>query len=141
MDQASGITRILLIDDEQAVLDVTQSMLEWMGYEVTAISSSVEALDLFRRDPKRFDLIITDMVMPYLSGDNLARNIREIRLDMPVILYSGFHESMSDERARALGIKAFVTKPSRMKDLAEAVSWVLDGESAPEGRKINHHKP
>jgi CheY-like chemotaxis protein len=126
MDQDSGTTRILLIDDEAAVLDVTRGALERMGYEVTAVSSGVEALDLFSNDPDCFDLIITDMVMPRMTGVALARQILEIRLDMPVILYSGLIEEMTDEQARSIGIRGLLKKPSMVKELAAAVSRALD---------------
>jgi len=141
MDQDSGNPRILLIDDEATVLDVTQEILEWMGCQVTAVSSSVTALDLFREDPARFDLVITDMVMPYMTGENLAKHIMEIRLDMPVILYSGFCEPMTGERTKAMGIKAFLPKPSRVEDLVRVVRRVLDGEACPALSKVDHCMP
>jgi len=132
MDQDTGTPRILLIDDEESVLDVTQHILKWVGYQVTAVSSSIEALELFREDPTLFDLVITDMVMPHMTGVHLARHIREIRFDMPVILYSGCCEPMTIEQARANGIKAFIPKPVRVEELVSAVGMVLlDAEAAP----------
>jgi CheY-like chemotaxis protein len=129
MNINTGTERILLIDDEAAVLDVTKRILERLGFQVTATSSSVDALDLFRADPGLFDLIITDMTMPHMTGDKLARQIMEIRLGMPVILYTGFSEDITEGQARAMGIRGFVMKPSKMKDLSEIIRKVLECDS------------
>ncbi|HPR56207.1 MAG TPA: response regulator [Deltaproteobacteria bacterium] len=126
METGTGLERILLVDDEAAVLNVTKKILEKMGYQVTALSDSVRALDLFRNDPCRFDLVITDVEMPVLTGDELARRIMEIRLGMPVILYTGYSRRISAERAREMGIREYVMKPSRMDDLERIIRDVLE---------------
>ncbi len=114
------------MDDEAAVLNVTKKILEKMGYQVTALSDGVRALDLFRNDPCRFDLVITDVEMPVLTGDELARRIMDIRLGMPVILYTGYSRRISAERAREMGIREYVMKPSRMDDLERIIRDVLE---------------
>jgi CheY-like chemotaxis protein len=127
MDLCTGNLRILLIDDEADVLDVTKRILERSGYLVTATANSVDALDLFRADPGLFDLVITDMTMPHMTGDKLARQIMEIRLGGPVILYTGYSEDITEEQAKEIGIREFVMKPSKMKDLSKTNRKVLDG--------------
>jgi len=97
MKLAKEPRKILLVDDETAVLDVTTRMLEMLGYKVTATSSSVNALDLFRTDPDQFDLVITDMTMPNMTGDELASKIMKIRPGMPVILYSGNGQIITED--------------------------------------------
>jgi DNA-binding NtrC family response regulator len=120
--------KILLVDDEQAVLDVTTRMLETLGCKVTATSSSVNALDLFRTDPDQFDLVITDMTMPNMTGDELASKIMKIRPGMPVILYSGNGQIITEDIIKEMGIRKFVQKPANMKDLSETLSMILEVE-------------
>lgn len=128
MKQAKEPCKVLLVDDEIAVLEVTTKMLEHLGYKVTATSSSVNALDLFRTDPDQFDLIITDMTMPIITGDKLARMIMEIRVGMPVILYSGYCQNITEEKIKEMGVSKFIMKPLNMKSLSEAISTVLETE-------------
>jgi CheY-like chemotaxis protein len=131
-DIPGKMQRILLVDDDTAVLGVTKGMLEHLGYRVTAASNPLDALDLVRRNPDLFDLVITDLSMPRMGGDDLAREIQGIRPGMPVILHSGHCEEMTSARARETGIRHLVMKPSGMKDIARAVHLVLDDE-LPEG--------
>ena len=86
----TGNERILFVDDEQVLLHVAEEMLKQLGYDVVTQKSSVEALELFRAEPDRFDLVITDMTMPKMTGDQLARELMKIRSDIPIILYTGF---------------------------------------------------
>jgi CheY-like chemotaxis protein len=125
--------RVLLVDDEQAIVEVGKNILEHLGYEVIARTSSVEALELFKVAPERFDLVITDMTMPNMRGDRLAQEILRIRPGIPIILCTGFSESISEERAKALGIRAFVMKPLTMKELANAMRRVLDDQKKEKG--------
>ncbi|MDL1966961.1 MAG: ATP-binding protein [Deltaproteobacteria bacterium] len=120
--------RILVVDDEKMIVEIQQKMLEWLGYDVTASTSSVEALKAFQANPDKFDLIITDMTMPNMAGDQLAQKIMDIRTDIPIILCSGFSENMSNEKAKSLGIKDFLMKPVLMKDLSIMVRRVLDNK-------------
>ncbi|MBW1723081.1 MAG: PAS domain S-box protein [Deltaproteobacteria bacterium] len=122
-----GKERILLVDDEQAVIGVYHPLLEKLGYRVLSKTESIEALDVFRSSPEGFDLVITDLTMPRLRGDRLAQEIMAIRPDIPIILCTGYSEGIHEEKARELGIKAFVMKPIDMTTLAKTVRRVLDG--------------
>jgi PAS domain S-box-containing protein len=122
----TGTERILFVDDEQSLVKVVRRILERLGYEVETKINPVEALDLFRSGPDRFDLVITDMTMPKMTGKRLVKEILNIRADMPIILCTGFHEKIPEEKARELGIKAFVTKPFVTHNFALTVRKVLD---------------
>ncbi len=117
--------RILFVDDESAILAFAESMIEQMGYSVSTHSSSVQALDVFSRDPHAFDLVITDQTMPLLTGADLAGKMREIRGDIPIILITGFSEIVSAEQAREQGISVYLEKPFTRKSLAAAISRAL----------------
>jgi nitrogen-specific signal transduction histidine kinase/ActR/RegA family two-component response regulator len=121
-----GTERILFIDDEQVLVDLAKNMLVKMGYDVITSTSSVDALELFRTDPHKFDLVITDTTMPVMAGDKLAQKIMEIRQDIPVILCSGYSEHVSEEYARRIGIRKFVLKPLEMNVFASIIRKVLD---------------
>ncbi len=121
-----GHERVLFVDDEKVLVDIGQKLLERLGYEVVGRTSSVEALELFRAKPESFDLVITDMTMPNMTGDKLARELMGIRPDIPVILCTGFSERITKEKAKLLGIREFVMKPLVMKDLAKSMRRVLD---------------
>jgi PAS domain S-box-containing protein len=117
---------LLLIDDEQALVDVGKQMLEHLGYRVIVRTSSVEALELFRNQPEKFDLVITDMTMPNMTGDKLAREMMGIRPGMPIILCTGFSEHIAEEKVKKIGIREFVMKPLVMSDLSKTIRRVLD---------------
>ena len=125
----AGAERILFVDDEKALVKMAKRMLEMQGYQVEAKSDSVEALELFRSKPDRFDLIITDMTMPKMTGDKLAKEILSIRPDMPIILCSGFSEKIDAEKAKELGIRKYIEKPLNMSDFVVALRKVLDAEN------------
>jgi len=122
----TGTERILFIDDETALATTGKRMLEALGYEVVTRTSSVEALELFKSQPDRFDLVITDMTMPTLTGDKLAEEMMNIRSDLPIILCTGFSARMSETKALDLGIRAYVTKPMLIRQIAETIRNVLD---------------
>lgn len=122
----TGHERILLVDDESAIIDVMQSALSFLGYQVTAKQNSLETLELFRAKPDAFDVVITDMTMPHLRGDALAREMLKIRSDIPIILCTGYSDMISEEKARNIGISQFIMKPVYMKDMAKAIRKVLD---------------
>ena len=122
----TGNEKILFIDDEIPMVDLGKQMLESLGYDVTTRTSSIEALELFKARPDRFDLLMTDMTMPKLTGSELALKISEIRTDIPVILCTGFSHKITEEKAREMGIKAFLLKPILKGMLAETVRKVLD---------------
>jgi PAS domain S-box-containing protein len=119
--------RILFVDDEVMLIDVQKDALESLKYQVVAVSSADQALKLFSSSPDDFDLVITDMTMPKMTGDVLAREILKIRPDIPVILCTGFSETITKEKVLAAGIRDFMMKPVKIRDLAESVHNVLAG--------------
>ncbi len=122
----TGHEHILIIDDEQTLEDIGKRMLESLGYKVAARTSSIEALELFQSMPDRFDLIITDQTMPNMTGSALAAEVLRIRPDIPVILCTGFSEVITEEKAKAMGIRGFVKKPIAKKEIARIVKEVLN---------------
>jgi PAS domain S-box-containing protein len=124
----SGRERILLVDDENQIILMEKQMLERLGYHVTTRTSSIEAREAFREQPDKFDLVITDMTMPNMTGDKLAEELLEIRPDIPIVLCTGFSEKISKKKADAIGFKGFLMKPIVMKNLAKAIREALDGE-------------
>ncbi len=121
-----GSERILVVDDEEMIIDITTLHLESLGYQVTSRAGSVEALELFAADPEAFDLVITDLTMPNLTGDRLARELMAIKPTLPVIICSGFSERIGQEMAKAIGVKALLMKPIAIEELARKVRGVLD---------------
>lgn len=111
-----GSERILLVDDERPLLDAGKEILEGLGYRVdTAEASSLGALRRFKKDPNQYDLIITDMTMPKMTGEKLAREMMSIRENIPVILCTGYSELISEKKAAAIGIRAYVMKPLEVR--------------------------
>jgi PAS domain S-box-containing protein len=122
----TGTERILFVDDESAIVDIGKQLLESLGYHTTIRTSSLEALELFKAKADSFDLVITDMTMPNMTGDELAREVMRIRPEIPVILCTGYSARINQKKARAMGIRAFVSKPVLRKDIAETTRKVLD---------------
>jgi signal transduction histidine kinase/ActR/RegA family two-component response regulator len=122
----TGNEHLLYVDDEASIAKMGKRVLEQLGYTVTSRTSSVEALELFRSKPQEFDLVITDMTMPNMTGDKLAAELMQIRPDISVILCTGYSKTISEETAAEIGIKAFVYKPIAKADLARTVRNVLD---------------
>jgi two-component system cell cycle sensor histidine kinase/response regulator CckA len=120
-----GNERILFVDDEQAMVHVGKQMLESLGYEVVAKSNSTEALEAFRAEPNEFDLVITDQIMPQMTGEMLAKELIRIRPDIPIILCAGRSDQIQEEGAEAIGIRRFVMKPMVARVMAEAIREVL----------------
>ena len=125
-----GRERILLVDDEPAIAEIGRRLLERLGYAVETRTSSVEALELFKAKPERFDLVISDMTMPNLTGDRLALELMAIRPQIPIIICTGYSEKMTESRAREMGIRAYVMKPLLLDALAKTVRSVLDEAQA-----------
>ena len=121
-----GNERILLIDDEKQIIDIQQQILERLGYKVTPKTDSEEALEEFAALPEKYDLVITDMTMPKMTGDQLARKLMDIKPDIPVILCTGFNETITEEKALAMGIDSFIMKPIVKDELADTIRTVLD---------------
>ncbi len=126
----TGTERILFIDDEEVLAKIGKKILEPLGYKVTIRTSSTEALELIRAKPGYFDLVITDMTMPNMTGEQLSREVMKIRPELPIILCTGFSHIISEEKAREIGIHGFAMKPLGIKDLAEIVRRVLDQKNA-----------
>ena len=124
-----GKERVLFVDDEEMLAELGRTMLERLGYEVTVRTNSLEALSIIRRHPKRFDAVITDQTMPGMTGMELARQILEIRPEIPIILCTGYSTLVSEEQAKALGIKAFSIKPLTKMGIATLLRSVLDEDN------------
>ncbi|MCP3899031.1 MAG: response regulator, partial [Desulfobacteraceae bacterium] len=124
-----GNEQILLVDDEEDIVTMEKRMLKNFGYQVTALTSSTEALETFHDDPNKFDIVITDMAMPNMSGEKLSAEIKKIHPDIPILLCTGYSEVMSKEKATSLGIKGFLLKPIVMEDLANKIREILDGNT------------
>lgn len=122
----AGTERILFVDDEEPISRMGGRILERLGYQVTTRTSSIEALELFRINASRFDLVISDMTMPNMTGDRLAVELMKIRPDIPIILLTGYSKKMSDETAKKIGIRALAYKPIVKTDLARTIRKILD---------------
>ena len=122
----TGKERILFVDDEASLARLGKQMLERLGYSVTTRTSSVEALEAFRAKSDMFDLVITDQTMPNITGMELAEEMMRIRPDIPIILATGFSETISPEKAKRLGIREYIMKPVAARELAIITRQVLD---------------
>jgi CheY-like chemotaxis protein len=120
-----GQGRILFVDDEPALTNIGRQLLTILGYEVEGLTSSTTALEHFRQHPQRYDLAILDLTMPQMTGVDLAREILQIRPDLPIILTSGFAEQLGQEEFKKVGIRELVQKPFRIRNLAETIKKVL----------------
>jgi CheY-like chemotaxis protein len=125
-----GHGRVLCIDDEPTLAHMTAEILSRLGYEATVHTSSVEALKTFQAAPWQFDVVITDQTMPGLTGERLARELRRIRHDIPIILCTGFSHTMTESKAQALGADAFLLKPLEFRELGLALQQVLEQRRA-----------
>ena len=124
----TGTECILIVDDEATIVQLLKKTLEKLGYEVAGRTSGMEAIALFKAKPDQFDLIITDMTMPHMTGYQLSRQLVEIRKDIPIIICTGFHEKISEETNKEIGIRAIVMKPILQNVLSQTIRKVLDGE-------------
>jgi PAS domain S-box-containing protein len=122
----TGNERILFVDDEEQQVEMGKQVLELLGYRVTTKTSSMEALNVFRAKPDEFDLVVTDLTMPKMTGDVLAKEIMAIRSDVPVILCTGYSEKITPAKAKTLGIKEMIMKPAVVEEIARTVRMVLD---------------
>ena len=122
----TGKESILFIDDEAALAGLYHLMLEKLGYAVTSETDPMQALAQFESNPRAYDLVISDMTMPKLTGDRLAREMLRIRPDLPIVVCTGFSEKISQENIREMGIKALLTKPVSKTELSKLVRKLLD---------------
>jgi len=125
-DIARGKGRVLFIDDEEALTLLSAQLLSRLGYEVVTRTSSLEALEAFRANPDRFDLVITDQTMPQMTGIELAQEMLRIRPEVPIILCTGFSEAVTPEKAKSMGIREYLMKPLVMRQMADTISGLLD---------------
>lgn len=121
-----GRERILIVDDEVASVSLMTKMLERQGYRVTACLECREVLERIQADPAAYDLVITDMAMPGMTGDRLAQKLLAIRPDLPIIVCTGYSEHVSPEEAGSIGVQRVLLKPVTRDDLSRAVREALD---------------
>jgi PAS domain S-box-containing protein len=124
-----GTERVLFIDDEEIQVRAMNKLLEHLGYSVVGHSDGRKALDLFRRQPEAFDLAIMDQTMPHISGVEIAREMLRIRPGLPIILCTGYSETLNEEEALAAGVRAFMMKPFSVKEIADTIRRVLPAKS------------
>jgi len=122
----TGRERVLFTDDEEALAEIGKDVLSDLGYKVTVMTSSKEALALLEADPAQFDLIITDQTMPDMTGIELAREVLSIRPDMPIIMCTGYGHLVDADKARAAGVRAFAMKPLTQREIARTIRQVLE---------------
>jgi CheY-like chemotaxis protein len=116
---------VMVVDDERSLVALAEETLAELGYEPAGFDSSVAALEAFRAEPQRFDLVLTDETMPDLSGVELAREIRRLRPDLPIVLMSGYSGAQLTQRAQATGVAEVLRKPLVRRDIAESLERVL----------------
>ena len=121
-----GSERILLVDDEATLVDLGKEMLSNLGYTVECRTSSVEALEAFRSNPAGFDLVLTDLTMPNMTGDKLASALLDIRPDVPILICTGFNDQLKDSQIHRLGIREVLFKPLVLEELGSAIRRTLD---------------
>ena len=126
IDLPKGSEKIIFVDDEPSILKLVKQRLENLGYTVSGTTDPVEALKILESNPYGFDLVITDMAMPHMTGDQLVQKILKIRPEIPTILCTGYSEKISENEALELGVSSFVMKPLEKADFAMTVRKVLD---------------
>ncbi len=124
MPQGRG-QRVLYLDDEASLVHLTSRLLARAGYEVEGFTRPAEALAAFAADPRRFDVVVSDMNMPTATGLSVAADMLRLRPDVPVALISGFVTDELAARAEALGVRAVLFKPNLTRDLAPLISRLL----------------
>jgi len=121
-----GTEKILIVDDEEVLPVILQDMLEALGYTVTTLTDSREALQLFKPHPNRFDILLSDITMPHMTGIELTQAFQQIRRDIPVVLWSGNNSSITEQKAMEIGASKLLHKPFKRMDLAVAIRTALD---------------
>jgi len=126
IDQLNGDERILLIDDEKPILNIVGQVLSRFGYKVTSHNMSTDALECFKKAPYDFDLVITDMTMPELTGDKIVTEVKKVRPEIPVILCTGFSEKIANGMVSAVKPDKILMKPAGKDDLLKSIRYLLD---------------
>ncbi|MHC4269849.1 MAG: hybrid sensor histidine kinase/response regulator [Planctomycetota bacterium] len=129
-----GRESILFVDDEVTILNMGKEILEDLGYKVTTTNDSINALNTFEAEPERFDIVITDQAMPGMTGEDLAKELINIRKEIPIILFTGYSSIFDTLHANKIGIKGFIMKPLKRRTLAELIRKVLDENRVNVGR-------
>lgn len=127
-DLPKGTEKILFIDDDEMLAKLGEKLLSEMGYQVSLMTESTEALKMFTANPDHFDLVITDQTMPQLSGKELIQKLKKIRPDLRTVLCTGFSSQIDEDQAQQLGIGAFCMKPLDLPEFLQTVRRVLDGD-------------
>ena len=117
--------RILLLDDEPTLTAVGERRLQALGYDVTTFNDPREALAAFRKEPERFDLVMTDFSMPNMDGVQFARYVNAVRRDVPILLATGYMDEFPDSTIAAAGIRQVLSKPMTLATLGESVASLL----------------
>jgi CheY-like chemotaxis protein len=121
-----GTENILLVDDDESIIDMEKQMLERLGYHVASRTSSIEALEAFKVDPFKYDLVISDVAMPKLPGDKLSAELIRLRPDIPILLCTGFSQKITEEKMQVLGVRGLLMKPVLLMELAQKIRQILD---------------
>jgi CheY-like chemotaxis protein len=135
-----GKERVLFVDDEEAAITAMKKILTRLGYIATTSNSSRDALKIFKENPSGFDILITDMTMPAMTGLQLVREVRAIRPDMPVILCTGYSDQIDDQKAEMAGVNEFLIKPLSMYDIAGAIRRALEKDKNKVGNDLHDHE-
>jgi CheY-like chemotaxis protein len=123
-----GKERLLFVDDEEWLVDMWKEILESLGYQMTVTTRPLEALQLFKDNPRNFDLVIADQTMPQMTGLELSQELLALRPELPVILVTGFSQVVTPEKAKAAGIREYIMKPLSISELTNAISQALGKE-------------
>ena len=121
-----GNEKILFVDDEKSIVKLIQSKLSFLGYRATCTTDPRKALEMVKADPSAFDLVVTDMAMPHMTGDILSSELLRLRPDLPIILCTGYSETLNEARARKIGIAGFLMKPAELSEFAVILRKTLD---------------
>jgi nitrogen-specific signal transduction histidine kinase len=122
----TGRKTLMLVDDEKAIRQIYEEFFKGNGYEVRLFENGIDALNAFETDPQGVDLVITDMTMPALTGDKLAQKMLEIRPDIPIVMWCGFSEDISEDTAIRIGIRKYIQKPVSPRDLLQTIRRIFD---------------
>lgn len=128
-DLIKGTGRVLFVDDEESVAKLGELMLARPGYTPTVKTSSLEALDTFKAGPDGFDLVMTDMAMPKMSGATLAKEVRSVRPDVPIILCTGYSDQIDEAKAKDIGVNKLLIKPLSMPEVSRILHELLGSDS------------
>jgi CheY-like chemotaxis protein len=123
-----GNENILLVDNEPLLLNLGKELLEGLGYRVQTRASSLDALEAFRAKPDSYDLIVTDLTMPHMTGDVLAKEVRTLRPNIPIIICTGYGTKLNEDKFKNIGINALLLKPVTFQLMADAIRKALDDD-------------